>query len=185
MARSHIGILRRSIWTRLRSDTKLSSSRLKNERNTTTQKQPCSSMTSIQETTRPDTAALFKYGLQVIVRCVWANMRHLKAAVACQSSLVNYLSSHIQKLIVILRLSVMPSRLVVMQIRWRVWLGEQQLQPKGWKCRKNWLVVYIIMCLMIIFVRYLMSLTGAIKQESCRHHCQQDSIFLSYLQLWR
>lgn len=29
---------------------------------------------------------------------------------------------------------------------------------------------------MIIFVRYLMSLTGAIKQESCRHHCQQDSL---------
>lgn len=51
------------------------------------------------------------------------------------------------------------------------------LQPKGWKCRKNWLVVYIIMCLMIIFVRYLMSLTGAIKQESCRHHSRQDSLF--------
>ena len=50
-------------------------------------------------------------------------------------------------------------------------------QPKGWKCRKNWLVVYIIMCLMIIFVRYLMSLTGAIKQESCRHHSRQDSLF--------
>ena len=32
------------------------------------------------------------------------------------------------------------------------------------------------MRLMIIFVRYLMSLTGAIKQESCRHHCQQDSL---------
>ena len=31
-------------------------------------------------------------------------------------------------------------------------------------------------CLMIIFVRYLMSLTGAIKQESCRHHCLQDSL---------
>lgn len=42
--------------------------------------------------------------------------------------------------------------------------------------RKNWPVVYTIMRLMIIFVRYLMSLTGAIKQESCRHHCQQDSL---------
>ena len=31
-------------------------------------------------------------------------------------------------------------------------------------------------CLMIIFVRYLMSLTGSIEQESCRHHCQQDSL---------
>lgn len=51
------------------------------------------------------------------------------------------------------------------------------LQPKGWKYRKNWLVVYIIMCLMIIFVRYLMSLTGAIKQKSCRHHSRQDSLF--------
>ena len=56
MARSHIGISRRSMWTRLRSDAKLSPYRLKNGKNSTTQKQSCSSMASIQETTRPDTA---------------------------------------------------------------------------------------------------------------------------------
>ena len=56
MARSHIGISRRSMWTRLRSEAKLSPYRLKNGKNATTQKQSCSSMASIQETTRPDTA---------------------------------------------------------------------------------------------------------------------------------
>ena len=62
--------------------------------------------------------------------------------------------------------------LVLRIIWWWPWL----LQPKGWKCRKNWLVVYIIMCLMIIFGRYLMSLTGSIKQDSCWLWCQQESL---------